>query len=72
MDKATTSEFLLRRRPPSEKLVDMGFKNFVFAMASMVAVILFSIFDIRARNSWLFIINHILDTRSGSDQGTQC
>ncbi len=31
MDKATTSKFLLRKRPTSEKLVDIGFKNIVVA-----------------------------------------
>ena len=46
MDKATTSKFSLRRRATSEKLVDIGFKNFVVAMASMVAVVLFSIFAV--------------------------
>ncbi|WP_320676819.1 phosphate ABC transporter permease subunit PstC [Prochlorococcus sp. MIT 1300] len=35
--------FKLRSRPPSEKVVDTGFKNFALAMASMVAVVLFSI-----------------------------
>ena len=44
VDKATTSKFSLRSRPTSEKLVDNGFKHIVFVMASMVAVVLFSIF----------------------------
>ena len=44
VDKATTSKFSLRTRPTSEKLLDIGFKNIVIAMASMVAEVLFSIF----------------------------
>ena len=44
MSKATTSKFELRTRTTSEKLVDIGFKNLVFVMASMIAIILFSIF----------------------------
>ena len=46
MDKASTSKFSLRTRPTSEKLVDVGFKNLVVAMASMVAIVLFSIFAV--------------------------
>ena len=44
MSKATTSKFQLRTRTTSEKLVDIGFQKFVIAMASMVGIILFSIF----------------------------
>ena len=46
VSKATTSKFQLRTRATSEKLLDVGFKNFVVAMASMVAVVLFSIFAV--------------------------
>ena len=46
MSKATTPKFDLRARTTSEKLVDIGFKNLVVAMASMVAVVLFSIFAV--------------------------
>ena len=46
VDKASTSKFSLRTRPTSEKLVDFGFKNIVVAMASMVALVLFSIFAV--------------------------
>ena len=46
VDKASTSKFSLRTRPTSEKLVDVGFKNIVVAMASMVAIVLFSIFAV--------------------------
>ncbi len=44
MSKATTSKFELRTRTASEKVLDIGFKNLVFVMASMIAIILFSIF----------------------------
>ena len=44
MSKATLSKFQLRTRSTSEKMVDIVFKNFVIAMASMVAILLFSIF----------------------------
>ena len=37
------SEFLLRDRPTSEKLIDQGFNSLVVGMASMVAVILLAI-----------------------------
>ena len=46
VDIERTSKFSLRTRPASEKLVDIGFKNIVVAMASMVAVVLFSIFAV--------------------------
>ena len=46
MNKASTSKFLLRKRPTMEKLVDISFKNIVVTMASMVAVVLFSIFAV--------------------------
>jgi phosphate transport system permease protein len=36
--------FTLRRRPPSEKLVDIGFRQLSMALASMVAVVLLGIF----------------------------
>tara|TARA_B100001250_G_scaffold113021_1_gene95535 strand:+ start:13 stop:966 length:954 start_codon:yes stop_codon:yes gene_type:complete len=44
VSKATTSKFELRTRTASEKVLDIGFKNLVFVMASMIAIILFSIF----------------------------
>ena len=44
MSKATTSKFQLRKRTTSEKLVDIGFQKLVIAMASMVGIILLSIF----------------------------
>jgi len=44
VSKATTSKFQLRKRTTSEKLVDIGFQKLVIAMASMVGIILLSIF----------------------------
>ena len=44
MSVPISSKFQLRKRTASEKLVDNGFKHFVLAMASMVAIILISIF----------------------------
>ena len=37
------SRYLLRSRPPAEKLVDISFRNLAIAMASVVAIVLFSI-----------------------------
>jgi phosphate transport system permease protein len=36
--------FTLRRRPPSEKLVDIGFRQLSMALASVVAIVLLGIF----------------------------
>ena len=36
--------FTLRRRPPSEKLVDIGFRQLSFSLASLVAIVLLGIF----------------------------
>jgi phosphate transport system permease protein len=36
--------FTLRRRPPSEKLVDIGFRQLTLALASVVAIVLLGIF----------------------------
>ncbi len=44
MSKATNSKFQLRTRSTSDKIVDIGFKNIVITMASMVAIVLFLIF----------------------------
>ena len=35
--------YLLRRRPPSEKVVDVSFNYLAVILASMVAVVLFAI-----------------------------
>jgi phosphate transport system permease protein len=39
-----TDAFTLRRRPPSEKLVDIGFRQLSMALASVVAIVLLGIF----------------------------
>ncbi|MCU0530210.1 MAG: phosphate ABC transporter permease subunit PstC [Cyanobium sp. Prado107] len=39
-----TDAFTLRRRPPSEKLVDTGFRQLSLALASVVAIVLLGIF----------------------------
>ena len=43
MSNDKDSQYLLRNRPPSEKLVDIGFKSLAVILASMVAVVLFLI-----------------------------
>ena len=56
--------YLFRRRPPFEKLVDVSFKNLAIAMASVVAIVLFSILIVvfqgslesMARYGWQFLI----------------
>ena len=56
--------YLLRNRPPSEKLVDGGFKNLTVFLASMVAIILLAIFlvvfneslESMARYGWQFLV----------------
>jgi phosphate transport system permease protein len=45
-------DFTLRRRPPSEKLVDQGFRQLSFVLAAMVAVILLAIFLTVLKGSW--------------------
>ena len=58
------SRYLLRTRPPAERLVDIGFKNLAIAMASVVAIVLFSILvvffreslDSMARYGWQFLV----------------
>ena len=60
VDKASRSKFSLRTRPTSEKLVDVGFKNIVVAIASMVAVVLFSIFAVVYYESTESISRYVL------------
>jgi len=56
--------YLLRRRPPSEKLVDVSFRYLAVILASMVAVVLFSILIVvfwgslesMGRYGWKFLI----------------
>ena len=43
MSSGADQLYRLRHRPPTEKLVDVGFKNVVVILASMVALILFAI-----------------------------
>ena len=58
------SRYLLRSRPPAEKLVDISFKNLSIAMASVVAIVLFSILIVvfqaslesMARYGWQFLV----------------
>ena len=58
------SRYLLRRRPPGEKVVDVSFRNLAIAMASVVAIVLFSILlvvfqgslDSMARYGWQFLV----------------
>ena len=58
------SRYLLRSRPAAEKLVDISFRNLASAMASGVAIVLFSILvvvfqgslDSMARYGWQFLV----------------
>ena len=58
------SRYLLRSRPPAEKLVDISFKNLSIVMASVVAIVLFSILIVvfqaslesMARYGWKFLV----------------
>ncbi|QBE69075.1 Phosphate transport system permease protein PstC [Synechococcus sp. WH 8101] len=64
MSPDTEEQYLLRRRPASEKLVDVGFKNLAIALASMVAIVLFAILvvvfwgslDSMGRYGWKFLV----------------
>ena len=57
-------QYLLRRRPASEKLVDVSFKNLAIALASMVAIVLFAILVVvfwgslesMGRYGWKFLV----------------
>ena len=56
--------YLLRRRPPSEKLVDVSFRYLAVTLASMVAVVLFAILIVvfwgslesMGRYGWKFLV----------------
>ncbi len=58
------SRYLLRSRTPAEKLVDISFRYIAIAMASVVAIVLFSILlvvflgslDSMARYGWQFLV----------------
>jgi len=64
MPPDTEEQYLLRRRPASEKLVDVGFKNLAIALASMVAIVLFAILVVvfwgslesMGRYGWKFLV----------------
>jgi phosphate transport system permease protein len=43
---AQADAFTLRRRPPAEKLVDLGFRQLTLALASVVAIVLLGIFAV--------------------------
>lgn len=57
-------QYLLRRRPASEKLVDVSFKNLAIALASVVAIVLFAILIVvfwgslesMGRYGWKFLV----------------
>lgn len=48
---ATDDAFTLRRRPPSDKLVDIGFRQLTLCLASVVAIALLGIFIVVLRGS---------------------
>ena len=60
----TDTQYLLRRRPPQEKLVDVGFRNLAVVLASMVAFVLLSILVVvfwgglesMGRYGWQFLV----------------
>ena len=64
MSNEKDCHYLLRNRPPSEKLVDVGFKNLAVVLASMVAVVLFLILIVvfqdshasMGRYGWQFLV----------------
>ena len=64
MSAETDTQYLLRRRPPQEKLVDVGFRNLAVVLASMVAFVLLSILVVvfwgglesMGRYGWQFLV----------------
>ena len=64
MSPETDTQYLLRRRPPQEKLVDVGFRNLAVVLASMVAIVLLSILVVvfwgglesMGRYGWKFLV----------------
>ncbi|QNI94452.1 ABC-type phosphate transport system permease component [Synechococcus sp. A15-127] len=64
MSPQTDTQYLLRRRPPQEKLVDVGFRNLAVVLASMVAIVLLSILVVvfwgglesMGRYGWTFLV----------------
>ena len=64
MSRKLDDRYRLRKRPVSEKLVDVGFKNLAISLASIVALILFAILVVvfqgglpaMVRYGWQFLI----------------
>lgn len=50
--ESKSEAFTLRHRPPSEKLVDNGFRQLTFVLAAMVAAILLGIFVTVCKGAW--------------------
>jgi phosphate transport system permease protein len=50
--ESRSEAFTLRHRPPSEKLVDNGFRQLTFVLAAMVAAILLGIFVTVCKGAW--------------------
>ena len=67
MSPQTDTQYLLRRRPPQEKLVDVGFRNLAVVLASMVAIVLLSILvgvfwgglESMGRYGWTFLVTSL-------------
>ena len=64
MSPATDTQYLLRRRPPQEKLLDVGFRNLAIVLASTVAIVLLAILIVvfwgglesMGRYGWKFLV----------------
>ena len=64
MSPATDTQYLLRRRPPQEKLLDVGFRNLAIVLASTVAIVLLAILlvvfwgglESMGRYGWKFLV----------------
>ena len=48
---ASDDAFTLRRRPPSDRLLDIGFRQLTLCLASVVAIALLGIFIVVLRGS---------------------
>jgi phosphate transport system permease protein len=64
MSPVTNTQYLLRRRPPQEKLLDVGFRNLAIVLASTVAIVLLAILIVvfwgglesMGRYGWKFLV----------------
>ena len=64
MSPKTDTHYLLRRRPPQEKILDVGFRNLAIVLASTVAIVLASILIVvfwgglesMGRYGWKFLV----------------